>query len=167
MKHNSKIKLTGDDFVAVGMNYNYLMIPRLAYPKENFEKLKQQILDDQEMVEELRAMWDNKMHDKCAEKALHIMEKYFEKRAECDKSGTARDEEFQISLSSEDIRKIEEKIRDGDDSETQNSKLVNGVVLINTCAGCSIEFVPKNSMSFETLCQSCIGKKQDASGMSA
>ena len=59
MKHNSKIKLTGDDFVAVGMNYNYFMIPRLAYPKENLEKMKQQILDDQEMVEELRAMWDN------------------------------------------------------------------------------------------------------------
>ena len=167
MKHNSKIKLTGDDFVAVGMNYNYLMIPRLAYPKENLEKLKQQILDDQEMVEELRAMWDNKTHDKCAEKALHIMEKYFGKRAERDKSGTARDEEFRISLSSEDISKIEEKIRDRDDSETQNSKLVNEVVLTSKCADCSIKFVPQNSMTYETLCQSCIGKNQDAAGMSA
>jgi len=50
MKYASKIKLTEDDFVLVGMNYNYFMIPRLAYPKDNLEKLKQQILDIQELV---------------------------------------------------------------------------------------------------------------------
>ena len=50
MKYASKIKLTEDDFVLVGMNYNYFMIPRLAYPKDNLEKLKQKILDIQELV---------------------------------------------------------------------------------------------------------------------
>ena len=52
MKSDSKIKLSEDDFVLVGMNYNYFMIPRLAHPKENLEKLKQQILDDQKMIED-------------------------------------------------------------------------------------------------------------------
>lgn len=63
--------------------------------------------------------------------------------------------------------KYNSKIRDGDDSETQNNNLANGVILINTCADCSIEFVPKNSMTFETLCGFCVGKKQDVSEMGA
>jgi hypothetical protein len=46
MKDDSKIKLSEDDFVLVGMNYNYFMIPRLAHTKENLEKLKQRILND-------------------------------------------------------------------------------------------------------------------------
>jgi beta-galactosidase GanA len=62
MKYASKIRLTGDDFVLVGMNYNYFMIPRLAYPKDNLEKLKQQILDNQEMIAELKAHGVNKFH---------------------------------------------------------------------------------------------------------
>ena len=82
MKYASKIKLTEDDFVLVGMNYNYFMIPRLAYPKENLEKLKQQILDDQKMTAELKILWDDGMQDKPLEKISHIMEKYFGKRAE-------------------------------------------------------------------------------------
>jgi len=82
MKRDSKIKISEDDFVLVGMNYNYFMIPRLAYPKENLEKLKQQILDDQKMIAELRALWDDDMHDKSLEKISQIMEKYFGKRAE-------------------------------------------------------------------------------------
>jgi len=81
-----------------------------------------------------------------------------EKEQNSDKSGTARDAEFETSLSNEDIDKIEEKIIN-DDTETQNDKLVNGVVLINTCTNCGIKFVPKNSMTFEILCGSCIGKK--------
>ena len=82
MKYASKIKLTGDDFVLVGMNYNYFMIPRLAYPKENLEKLKQQILDDQKMTAELRTIWDDDVQDKSLEKISQIMERYFGKRAE-------------------------------------------------------------------------------------
>ena len=82
MKYTSKIKLNKDDFVAVGMNYNYFMIPRLAYPKENLEKLKQQILNNQEMVEELRTIWNDGVHDKSPGEISQIMEKYFGKRAE-------------------------------------------------------------------------------------
>ena len=82
MKYASKIKLTGDDFVMVGLNYNYFMIPRLAYPKENLERLKQQILDNQEMTAELKTIWDDGVYDKSLGKVLQIMEKYFGKRAE-------------------------------------------------------------------------------------
>ena len=82
MKYASKIKLTGDDFVLVGMNYNYFMIPRLAYPKENLERLKQQILDDQKMTAELKTIWDDGVYDKSLGKVLQIMEKYFGKRTE-------------------------------------------------------------------------------------
>ena len=82
MKYASKIKLTGDDFVLVGMNYNYYMIPRLAYPKDNLEKLKQQILKNQEMVEELRAIWDKGVDDAIADEVAGVMEKYFGKKSE-------------------------------------------------------------------------------------
>ena len=81
-----------------------------------------------------------------------------------DKSCNARDVEFHMSLSSEDINKIEEKIRNEDDAETQNN-LVSGVILVNTCTGCGIKFVPKNSMTYETLCGFCIGKKQNVTEM--
>jgi hypothetical protein len=77
MEYASKIKLTGDDFVLVGMNYNYFMIPRLAYPKDNLEKLKQQILDNQEIVEELKAIWDKSEHDTTADDILQTMKKHF------------------------------------------------------------------------------------------
>lgn len=80
MKYASKIKLTGDDFVLVGMNYNYFMIPRLAYPKDNLEKLKQQILKNQEMVVELKAIWDEETQDTFVDEVSRIMEKYFGKR---------------------------------------------------------------------------------------
>ena len=84
MTEISKIKLTEDDFVLVGMNYNYFMIPRLAYAKENLEKLKQQILDNQEMTVELRTIWNNDdgVHDKSLVKISHVLEKYFGKREE-------------------------------------------------------------------------------------
>ena len=77
MKYVSKIRLTGDDFVLVGMNYNYFMIPRLAYPKDNLEKLKQQILDNQETIAELKAIWDKGKHDTTADEILQIMERHF------------------------------------------------------------------------------------------
>jgi len=79
MKYASKIKLSKDDFVLVGMNYNYFMIPRLAYPKDNLEKLKQQILDNQEMVVELKAIWDKGEHGIITDDLLQVMEKYFGK----------------------------------------------------------------------------------------
>ena len=83
MRFPANITLNEDDFVMVGMNYNYYMIPRLAYPKVNLEKLKQQILDNQKLVAELKTMWNNddgadKMFP---EEILQIMEKYFGKRA--------------------------------------------------------------------------------------
>ena len=80
MKYASKIKLNKDDFVAVGMNYNYFMIPRLAYPKENLEKLKQQILDNQKMIAELETIWDKDGQEIITDEILQIMEKYFGKR---------------------------------------------------------------------------------------
>ena len=79
MKYASKIKLTKDDFVLVGMNYNYFMIPRLAYPKENLEKLKQQILDNQKMIAELETVWQGEQ-EIITDEILQIMEKYFGKR---------------------------------------------------------------------------------------
>ena len=79
MKYTSKIKLTGDDFVAVGMNYNYFMIPRLAYPEKNLKVLKQQILENQSLVGELKKLWDDKENPAFINKTLDIMEKYFEK----------------------------------------------------------------------------------------
>jgi hypothetical protein len=146
MKYASKIKLTGDDFVMVGLNYNYFMIPRLAYPKENLETLKQQILDNQEMIAELKTVWNKGEQDMVTDEILQTMEKYFGKRAGSDKSGATRDAEFKISLSSEDINKIDEKIRNEDDSiETQNNNnIASGVILFNTCANCDIKFIPKN-----------------------
>ena len=79
MKYGSKIKLTKDDFIVVGMNYNYFMIPRLAYPKENLEKLKQQILNNQEMIAELETVWQGEQ-EIITDEILQIMEKYFGKR---------------------------------------------------------------------------------------
>jgi hypothetical protein len=82
MKYASKIRLTGDDFVMVGLNYNYFMIPRLAYPKENLETLKQQILDNQEMIAELKTVWNKGEQDMVTDEILQTMEKYFGKRTE-------------------------------------------------------------------------------------
>jgi len=84
-----------------------------------------------------------------------------EKEQNSNKSDTTRDVEFDISLSSEDINKNEEEIRNEGGAETQNSNLVNGVVLVNTCTNCGIKFVPKNSMTFEILCGLCTEKKQN------
>jgi len=80
MKDDYKIKLSEDDFVLVGMNYSYFMIPRLAHPKENLEKLKQRILNDQMIAAELRTVWNDGTHESLG-KISQIMEKYFGKRA--------------------------------------------------------------------------------------
>ena len=75
-------------------------------------------------------------------------------------STTAKDVESKISFSSEDINKIDEKIRNEDDYvQVQNNNIASGVILFNTCTNCDIKFIPKNSMTYETLCRSCVGKK--------
>ncbi len=71
--------MTEDDFVLVGMNYNYFMIPRLAYPEKSLEDLKQQILMNQSMIKELRELWNDKDNRAFSDKTLEIMEKYFGK----------------------------------------------------------------------------------------
>jgi len=60
VKEISKMDLSEDDFVLVGMNYNYFRIPRLAYPEKNLEILKQQILKNQSIANELKKLWDDK-----------------------------------------------------------------------------------------------------------
>ena len=82
MKNDSKIKLSEDDFVLVGMNYNYYMIPRLAYPQDDLKGLKEQILKNQKMIEDLRSVWNNGVHGMFADDVTGIMEKYFGKRIE-------------------------------------------------------------------------------------
>jgi len=82
-----------------------------------------------------------------------------EKEQNSNKSSTTRDVKFEISLSSEDINKIEKKIRNEDDAKTQNSNLVNGVVLINICTNCGNKFKPVNGMIWETLCDLCMREK--------
>ena len=82
MKSDSKIKLSDDDFVLVGMDYNYYMIPRLAYPKGDLKGLKEQILENQKMIEDLRLVWGAGVHGMFADDVAGIMEKYFGKRTE-------------------------------------------------------------------------------------
>ena len=82
MTETSKIKLSEEDFVLVGMNYSYYMIPRLAYTKDNLEGLKQQILKNQKMVEELRKIWNEGKHGMFADDVAGVMEKYFGNRTQ-------------------------------------------------------------------------------------
>ena len=123
IKNDSKIKLSEDDFILIGMNYNYYMIPRLAHTKDNLEGVKQQILENQKMVEELRTIWTEGEHDMIIG-VVGIMDKYFGKK------------------------------------QNNKPKIINigsntGIVLLNTCTKCSEKFKPKNSMTYETLCDSC------------
>ncbi len=80
---------------------------------------------------------------------------------------TTKDAEFKISLSSDDINKIAEEISNGDNDvqEQNNYHLTNGVILLNTCTSCDAKFIPKNSMTYETLCDSCVGKSRKENGM--
>lgn len=76
MKNDSGIKISENNFVLVGMNYNYYMIPRQAYSKDDLKSLKEQILKNQNMVEELR---NDGMHGIFADYVAGIMEKNFGK----------------------------------------------------------------------------------------
>jgi hypothetical protein len=71
--------LIGDDFVMVGLNFNYFMIPRMAYTEKNLEVLKPQILKNQSMVNKLKKLWDDNKNPAFINKTLDIMDKYFEK----------------------------------------------------------------------------------------
>ena len=74
-----KPKLPEDDFVLVRMINNYFIIPRWAYTKDNPEDVKQQPLNNQKMVKELRTIWNDGEHGMFAENVTEIMEKYFGK----------------------------------------------------------------------------------------
>lgn len=91
-----------------------------------------------------------------------------------------KNDEFKISLSTEDINKIDEEIKKLESNskktfddlsmienqkseltkEKENSKVVDGVVLLNTCMACHNKFKPVNSMIYETSCNVCSEKKQ-------
>ena len=80
MKNDFEIKLSEDDFILVGMRYNYFMIPRLAYPKDDLEGLKEQILKNQKRIEELMAVWNVGVHSMFTDEITIIMDKYFGKK---------------------------------------------------------------------------------------
>ena len=91
-----------------------------------------------------------------------------------------KDDEFKISLSVEDIDKIDEEIKniesnskktlDGlnvNESETtklteeeESYNVIDGVILFNTCVTCKNKFKPTNSMINETSCNVCSERKQ-------
>lgn len=91
-----------------------------------------------------------------------------------------KNDEFKISLSTEDINKIDEEIKKLESNskktfddlsmienqkseltkEKENSKVIDGVVLLNTCMACHNKFKPVNSMIYETSCNVCSEKKQ-------
>ena len=78
------------------------------------------------------------------------------------KPNTTKDAEFKIFLSVEEIDKIDGKIRNVENTETQNNDSVtSGIILLNTCTSCQNEFKPTKSMTYETLCKSCLGKNQN------
>jgi hypothetical protein len=76
------MKFSEDDLVLVGMNYNHYMIPKLRYPKNNLEQQKEQILKNQEMIKELKIMWDDNAYIKFIDKTAKVMRRYFGTRAE-------------------------------------------------------------------------------------
>ncbi len=92
-----------------------------------------------------------------------------------DKSNISKDGEFKISLSTEDIDKIDEEIKNIDDNskktpdesnviesgkigyakEQKKSNIMDGIILLNTCVTCHKKFKPTNSMTYETSCDMC------------
>jgi len=90
-----------------------------------------------------------------------------------------KDSEFKISLSLEDIDKIDEEIKniEGNSKKTpdesnviesgknesteeqKNPHMVDGVILLNTCVTCHNKFKPTNSMTDETSCNVCSERK--------
>jgi hypothetical protein len=99
-----------------------------------------------------------------------------EKMSRDNEPNVSKDDEFKIHLSTEDINKIDEKIRDMNNSSKpieksnesknkvemikieKNQNTVKGLSLLNVCANCKKEFIPKYSMINEKLCKSCLEK---------
>jgi len=95
-----------------------------------------------------------------------------------DKLANAKDDEFKISLSVEDIDKIDDEIKSMEDDakkipdesntvkieesvmaeKQKDHNVVNGITLLNTCLICDNKFKPVNSMIDETSCTSCSKK---------
>ena len=91
-----------------------------------------------------------------------------------------KDDEFKISLSMEDIDKIDEEIKNIESNskktldesnmiesekteltkEEENHNVIDGVILLNTCMTCHNKFKPINSMTDETSCNVCSERKQ-------
>lgn len=90
-----------------------------------------------------------------------------------------KDGEFKISLSTEDIDKIDEEIKNIENDygktldepymiESRNAKLpekieyynvIDGVTLLNTCVTCHDKFKPTCSMIDESSCDVCSKRK--------
>ena len=95
------------------------------------------------------------------------------------KSNFTRDDEFKISLSIEDVDKIDDEIKSIENNikktldksniiesekiqlteDQKNHNVINDIILLNTCIMCNDKFKPRNSMIDETICNSCLGKK--------
>ena len=91
-----------------------------------------------------------------------------------------KDDEFKISLSSEDIDKMDEEIKKLESNskktfgelyviESENAELtekienhnvIDGVTLLNTCVTCHDKFKPIDSMTDESSCNVCSKRKQ-------
>ena len=97
---------------------------------------------------------------------------------ENNRQNVTKDDEFKISLSMEDIDKIDEEVKNMErDSKKildesvmiekivtsnvqKNHNVVDGVSLFNMCVTCHNRFKPVNSMTYETSCDACSEKKQ-------
>jgi len=91
-----------------------------------------------------------------------------------------KDDEFKISLSTEDIDKIDEEIKniEGNSKKTpdesyviesenteltekiENHNVIDGVTLLNTYVTCHDKFKPIDSMTDESSCNVCSKRKQ-------
>jgi len=82
---------------------------------------------------------------------------------------TSKDNEFKIQLSVEDINKLDDAIRGMSDgskfveksnelkiNSKNNQNITEGLKLLNLCANCKNEFIPKNSMVNEKSCKLCL-----------
>jgi len=95
-------------------------------------------------------------------------------------SKSTKDGEFKISLSMEDIDKIDEEIKNIESNskktidesyviESENAKwtekienhnVTDDVTLLNTCVTCHDKFKPTDSMTDESSCTICSKRKQ-------
>ncbi|MCH9658425.1 hypothetical protein K0U27_06990 [archaeon] len=96
-----------------------------------------------------------------------------------DLSKFTKDDEFKISLSTEDIDKIDEEIKNIENifkktldepgmiengkqeltKEKENPNVIDRVILFNTCVTCHNKFKPTNSMIYEISCNICSDRK--------